>query len=162
MTSSNGNIFRVTVIYAGNSPVPGEFPAQRPVTRCFDVFLGLNKRLSKQWWGWWLETPSNPLWRHRNGHNISIRHQSVQSILRSVTIHQLPLVDRRPLIPHDQYHDCWWHGDIRSQGIISHGIGLIPGNSGLSNNRVNEVIEYTRFAYVLVQPSACTFEAIVN
>ena len=26
-------------IRAGNSPVPGEFPAQRPVTRIFDVFF---------------------------------------------------------------------------------------------------------------------------
>ena len=53
---------------AGNSPVTGEFPAQRPVTRSFDVFfdLHLNKRLSKQSWGWWFETPSHPLWRHRN------------------------------------------------------------------------------------------------
>ena len=52
--SSNGNIFRV---------------AQRPVTRSFDVFFDLNltKPLSKQWWGWWFETPSCPLWRHRNG-----------------------------------------------------------------------------------------------
>ena len=42
-------------ICAGNSPVPGEFPAQRPVTRSFDVLfdLRLNKRLSKQSWGWW-------------------------------------------------------------------------------------------------------------
>ena len=34
-------------ICAGNSPVPGEFTSQRPVTRSFDVFfdLGLNKRL---------------------------------------------------------------------------------------------------------------------
>ena len=41
---------------AGNSPVAGEFPAQKPVTRSFDVFfdLRLNKRLSKQSWGWWL------------------------------------------------------------------------------------------------------------
>ena len=56
-------------ICAGNSPVPGEFPAQRPVTRSFDVFFDLhpNKRLSKQWWwGWWFEMPSSPLWRHRN------------------------------------------------------------------------------------------------
>ena len=55
-------------ICAGNSPVTGEFPAQRPVTRSFDVFfdLRLNKRLSKQWWGWWFETPSRPLWRHCN------------------------------------------------------------------------------------------------
>ena len=28
-------------IYAGNSPVPGEFPAQRPVTRSVDVFIDL-------------------------------------------------------------------------------------------------------------------------
>ena len=56
-------------ICAGNSPVPGEFPAQRPVTRRFDVFFDLrpNKRLSKQWWCWWIETPSRSLWRHRNG-----------------------------------------------------------------------------------------------
>ena len=26
---------------AGNTPVPGEFPAQRPVTRSFDVFFDL-------------------------------------------------------------------------------------------------------------------------
>ena len=40
-------------ICAGNSPVPGEFPAQRLVTRSFDVFFDLhpNKRLSRQWWG---------------------------------------------------------------------------------------------------------------
>ena len=33
-----------------NLPVSDEFPAQRPVTRSFDVFfdLSLNKRLSKQ------------------------------------------------------------------------------------------------------------------
>ena len=36
-------------ICAGNSPVTGEFPAQRPVTRSFHVFfdLHLNKQLSK-------------------------------------------------------------------------------------------------------------------
>ena len=55
-------------ICAGNSPVTGEFLTQRPVTRSFDVFfaLCLNKRLNKQSWGWWFETPSCPLWRHCN------------------------------------------------------------------------------------------------
>ena len=55
-------------ICAGNSPVTGEFPAQRPVTRSFDVFfdLRLNKRLSKQWWCWWFDTLSRPLWRPCN------------------------------------------------------------------------------------------------
>ena len=54
---------------AGNSLVSGEFPTQRPVTRSFDVFFDLcpNQRLSKHSWGWWFETPSCPLWRHRNG-----------------------------------------------------------------------------------------------
>ena len=56
-------------ICAGSSPVTGEFPAQRPVTRNFDVFFDprLNKRLSKQPWGWCFETPSRSLWRHCNG-----------------------------------------------------------------------------------------------
>ena len=63
MTSSNGNIFRVT------GHLCGEFPAQRPVTRSFDVFFGLrlNKRLSEQSWGRWFETLSSPLWRHCYG-----------------------------------------------------------------------------------------------
>ena len=47
MTSSNGNIFRVTGPLWGNSPVIGEFPSQRPVTRIFDVFFDL--RLKKGW-----------------------------------------------------------------------------------------------------------------
>ena len=53
---------------AGNSPVTGEFPAQRPVTRSFDIFfdLCLNRRLSKQSLDWWFQTPSHPLWHHCN------------------------------------------------------------------------------------------------
>ena len=45
---------------AGNSPVTGEFPSQRPVMRSFDIFfyLRLNKRLSKQSRRRWFETPS--------------------------------------------------------------------------------------------------------
>ena len=56
-------------ICAGNSPVTGEFATQRPVTRSFDVYFDLRpkERLSKQWWGWWFETLSRSLWRHRNG-----------------------------------------------------------------------------------------------
>ena len=55
-------------ICAGNSPVTGEFPKQRPVMRSFGVFfdLRLNKRLSKQQRRRWFETPSRSLWRHCN------------------------------------------------------------------------------------------------
>ena len=68
MMSWNGNIFRVTGPLCGEFTGPGEFPTQRPVTRSFDVFfdLRLNKRLSKQPWGWWFGTLSWSLWRHRN------------------------------------------------------------------------------------------------
>ena len=53
---------------AGNSLVTGEFPSQRPVTQSFDVFfdLRLNKRLTKQSWGWGFGTPWCSLWHHRN------------------------------------------------------------------------------------------------
>ena len=62
----NGNIFRVT----GHSC--GEFTGHRWIPRtktsdaelCFFYDLHLNKRLSKQWRGWWFDTPSHPLWRH--------------------------------------------------------------------------------------------------
>ena len=54
MTSSNGNLSALLALCAGNSLVTGEFPSQRSVTRNFDVSLicALNKRLSKQSWGW--------------------------------------------------------------------------------------------------------------
>ena len=72
MTSSNGNICRVTGPLCGEFSGIGEFPAQRPATRGFDVFfLRLNKWLSKQWRGWWFETPSRPLWRHSNDTRLS-------------------------------------------------------------------------------------------
>ena len=66
--SPNGNIFRVT------GHLCGEFTGHRwiPRTKAYDVELWcffdlrLNKRLSKQSWGSWFETPSRTLWRHCN------------------------------------------------------------------------------------------------
>ena len=68
MTSSNGNVFRVTGHLCGELIDIRWIPAQRLVMRNFDVFFDmcLNKRLNKQSWGWWFETPSRPLWRHCN------------------------------------------------------------------------------------------------
>ena len=68
MTSSNGNIFRVTGPLCWEFTGPGEFPAQRPVTRSFDVFFDLrpNKRLSRQPWGWWFER------RHRGDYDVIV------------------------------------------------------------------------------------------
>ena len=68
MATSNGNIFRVT------GRLCGEFTGHRwiPLTKASDAELWyflwsrLNKRLSKQSWGWWFDTPSRSLWRHCN------------------------------------------------------------------------------------------------
>ena len=51
----------VLALCARNSPVTGEFSSQRPVRWGFDISLDLrlNKRLSKQSWGWWLKTTSH-------------------------------------------------------------------------------------------------------
>ena len=67
--SSNGNIFRATGTLCGNSPITGEFPSQRPVTRSFDVcFLSApeNGRVSNRDASDF-KTTSRPLWRHCNG-----------------------------------------------------------------------------------------------
>ena len=58
--------FALLAFCEGNPMFTGGFPSQRLVTQSFDVFfyLRLNKRVSKQPWGWWFETPSRSLWRH--------------------------------------------------------------------------------------------------
>ena len=86
MTSSNGNIFRVTGPLCAEFTGPGDFPTQRPVTRSFDIFfdLRLNKRLSKQPWGWWFETLSWSLWRHYNDFTILVATKYVPQV-NSVT-----------------------------------------------------------------------------
>ena len=70
MTSSNGNIFRVT------GPLCGEFTGHRwiPLTKgqwhgalMFSLICALNKQLSKQSLSCWFGTPSRSLWRHCNG-----------------------------------------------------------------------------------------------
>ena len=70
----------------GNSPVTGEFPSQRPVTRSFDIFsdLRLNQRLSKQSWGWWFETPPCALWRHSNDWGWYLKQGSCPKILQFI------------------------------------------------------------------------------
>ena len=64
MTSSNGNISRVTGHLCGEFTGPGEFPAQWPVTQSFNVLFDL--RLNKRSWGWWFEALSWSLWRQCN------------------------------------------------------------------------------------------------
>ena len=112
MTSSNGTFSTLLAICAGNSPVTGEFPAQRPVTRGFDAFFDLRliKRLCKQSWGWWYKTPSRPLWRHCN----------------DVVTHWRP----RRVNDFGQYrlrwwHVAWWHQPISGTNYVLSSWSLI-------------------------------------
>ena len=54
---------------AGNSPVPGEFPAQRPVTRSFDVSL-ICARIN----GWVNNGEAGDLRRHRVHYDVIVMH----------------------------------------------------------------------------------------
>ena len=58
-------------ICAGNSPLPVNSPykGQWRGALMFSLIC-LNKRLSKQLWGWWFETLSRPLWRHRSDKHV--------------------------------------------------------------------------------------------
>ena len=57
MTSSNGNIFRFTAHLCGKFTGPQRNPRTKASDAELVFFdLHLNKRLSNQSWGWWLET----------------------------------------------------------------------------------------------------------
>ena len=94
-------------ICAGKSPVPSEFPAQRPVTGSFDAFfdLHLNKRLSKQSWGWWFETLLRPLWRHSNELAIQSTYQ-LFNVWHAWILYtpNLPEIDNASIIGTEPWH----------------------------------------------------------
>ena len=101
-------------ICAGNSPVTGEFLAQRPETRSFDVFfdLRLHKRLSKQWWSWWFETLSRPLWRQCND---KLCGNSACYIPFHIVMHYPDVIDNVPL-------PFWKFSDFSSRQIFGNAV----------------------------------------
>ena len=114
----------------GNSLVTGEFPSQRPVTRGFDVFfdLRLNKRLSKQSWGWWCETP----WCHYDVTVLSL--VALVASLSTDIIQQMPLQSRHNecdgVSNHRRFHrllNCWFR--CRQKKSKLRVTGLCAGNS---------------------------------
>ena len=115
LTSSNGNIFALLAICAGNSPVIGEFHAQRPVTRSFDAFfdLRLNKQFNKQSWGWWFESLSRSLWRHCNGCVVYLY------ILKDIIRESLTIRVSWHGLTRQRYHGgCRWHSNLNASATI--------------------------------------------
>ena len=145
---------------AGNSPVPGEFPAQRPVTRSFDIFfdLCLNKRLSKQSWGWWFETLSRPLWRQGNG---SMRRPCVifQWIHYSELLSEnIQLVSLTTLSDHGDAFDTWWRHDKETLFVLQ---DLCEGNPPITGRLphnvtiIADLMFYLLFVWITCWINSC-------
>ena len=130
------------VLCAGNSPVTGEFPAQRPVTRSFEVFfdLRLNKRLSKQSWGWWFEMSSCPLWCHCNDVSNYTQRGRVSCCfaIKGGLTHWGRVI-----------HIC-----VNKLTIIGSDNGLLPGQC--------QAIIWTNAAIFLIQTSGTNFSEILS
>ena len=130
MTSSNWNIFRVIGLLCR------EFIGHRH--RSFDVSFDqrLNKRLSKQPWGWWFETPSRSLWCHCNDATVftlKCKSQPILGIylnLRFLIPTSSPYNSRSPQVS-ALYTLMWWenHMMTSSNGNIFRVTGLCEENS---------------------------------
>ena len=95
------------------------------MTRSFDVFfdLRLNKRLSKQSWGWWFETLSPSLWRHRNV-NVTLLGRRALSFFSSQVCY---VYDMKHQVRHDAQIQSTLHKHNPSRYILPcHGL-LIHG-----------------------------------
>ena len=101
---------------AGNSPVTGEFPSQRPVPRSFDALfdLRLDKWLSEQSRRRWFRTPSRSLWCHCNERddNVAIASKWLLKVDTSIELLSYCLSDETLKIENcydDQLCRFWWH-----------------------------------------------------
>ena len=110
MTSSNGNIFRIS------GHLCGKFTGPRWISRtkagdaelwCF-LWFTPDKRLGKQPWGWWFETPAWSLWRHRNDFCVRSRKPGHGWVIASHSILWMHL------LIHAQYTRIW----CQSPGMI--------------------------------------------
>ena len=80
------------------SPVNFTHKGQWRVALIFFFNSRLNKRLSKQSWGWWFETPSSSLWRHCNAIELTCRIDVPGSIMTSHSMIWWPRDSTAPFI----------------------------------------------------------------
>ena len=68
------HFFALLALYAGNTPVTGEFLAQRPVTRSFDVFFDL------RWINGWVNNhEAGDLRRHHVHYDVTVMETTKKS-----------------------------------------------------------------------------------
>ena len=110
VTSSNGNISALLALCEGNSPVPGEFPSQRPVTRSFNVFCDLRLKQHNNWVN---NGDAGDLRRHRAHYGV---------IVMCIVSFDLRLNKRL-----GKQSWCWWfetnraHYDVIIMNRVDHG-----------------------------------------
>ena len=88
----------VLAICAGNSPVTGEFPTQRPVTRSFDIFFDLhwiNSRVNNR--------EAGDLRRHRPHYDVTVKDPPPPPAI-SVNCFILHLCSKLCFVP----NECWF------------------------------------------------------
>ena len=107
---------------AGNSPVTGEFPEQRSMTRSLDVFFNLrrNQLLSKQW-------RTGDLGRHRAHYDVIVMYLCVTISFRIPVWLNIPL---RSIFDITWNHIMIWTGTnetcirVMCNGILRNHAGL--------------------------------------
>ena len=122
MTSSNRNIFRVTGRlcgeFSGHQWIPHTKASDAELCCFFD--LCLNKRLSKQSWGWWFETPSRSLWRHCNEDHCSSNYRQITCPIKSRNIemitHILLAVVSDDILAQRRY--IWYHRSLLTIVVV--------------------------------------------
>ena len=93
--------------------------------------LRLNKRLSKQSWGWWFKTPSRPLWCHRNESMEKLYLQMWLTVAREVVTVMI-LLDLSNVLSEVaiEHHimSCWYPSsqETNKEGICSQCVMKIP------------------------------------
>ena len=122
---------RVSGHLCGEFIVHRWIPAQRPVTWSFGVFfdLSLNKRLSKQSWGWLFKTPSRPLWRHCNVISEVLWYSPASNFTHErpmyVNLTHCGLKTAYDDINFGQHWPRQWHAALRHQSVTSHYSGVL-------------------------------------
>ena len=97
--------------------------------------LRLDKRLSKQSWGWWFETLSRPLWRHSNGW-ISYDCLSGSEVIM-VGMHELTITQ---LQQNTIKSELWtWYQRYSDSKVHGANMGLIWGRQGPGGPHVGPV-----------------------
>ena len=149
MTSSNGNIFRVTGHLCGNSPVPSEFPTQRPVTRSFDVYFDLRPNN-----GWVNKCEAGDLRRHCAHYDVIVMHYGIGK-LTSTCIFLRFIICKRHHIAQQRILTHWG----RATHICVGNLTIIGSDNGLPPGRRQAII-WTNAGILSIGPFETNFNEI--